>query len=185
MLEVGNLLKKPIRNLSLGERMKMEIIGSLLHLPRILFLDEPTLGLDVTMQRRIRDFVAEYNHQYGATVLLTSHYMADVEALCKRVLVIHNGGLLFDGDLAELLDRFSVYKTISLTLSKGPGSFSQYGEVLQQEAGHVTLRVRRERTPEITARLLAEKKVDDLTVEDPPIEDIIEKVFTQTSAEAG
>jgi ABC-2 type transport system ATP-binding protein len=183
LLEVKDLVKKPVRNLSLGERMKMEIIVALLHRPKVLFLDEPTIGLDVTMQRRIRQFVEEYNIRYGATVLLTSHYMADVEALCKRVIVIHNGKLLFDGDLAMLMDRFSAFKTIGVTLANGFSSFSQYGEVLNQDAGHVTLRIPREKTPEITARILAEQKVDDLTVEDPPIEDIIEKVFAQESAD--
>jgi len=184
MLEIKDLVKKPIRNLSLGERMKMEIVGSLLHRPKVLFLDEPTIGLDVTMQRRIRTFIADYNQRTGATVLLTSHYMADVEALCKRVLVIHNGRLLFDGDLSGLVDRFSAFKTIGVTLENGYGNFSQYGEVLNQEAGHVTLRIPREKTPEVTARILAEQPVDDLTVEDPPIEDVIEKVFAQNSAEA-
>ena len=184
LLEVKDLVKKPVRNLSLGERMKVEIIGALLHRPKVLFLDEPTIGLDVTMQRRIRQFVAEYNQRYGATVLLTSHYMADVEALCKRVIVIHNGKLLFDGDLSALVDRFSAFKTIGVTLANGFSSFSQYGEVLNQDAGHVTLRIPREKTPEITARILSEQQVDDLTVEDPPIEDIIEKVFAQKSAEA-
>lgn len=184
LLEIKELVQKPIRNLSLGERMKMEIVGSLLHRPKVLFLDEPTIGLDVTMQRRIRKFIAEYNQRTGATVLLTSHYMADVEALCKRVIVIHNGRLLFDGDLSGLVDRFSAFKTIGVTLENGYGSFSQYGEVLNQEAGHVTLRIPREKTPEVTARILAEQPVDDLTVEDPPIEDVIEKVFSQNSAEA-
>jgi ABC-2 type transport system ATP-binding protein len=164
--------------------MKMEFVGALLHRPKVLFLDEPTIGLDVTMQRRIRQFVSDYNQRNGATVLLTSHYMADVEALCKRIIVIHGGKLLFDGDLSTLLDRFSAFKTIGVTLQNGSVSFSQYGEVLDQDTGHVTLRVAREKTPEITARILAEQQVDDLTVEDPPIEDIIEKVFNQKSAEA-
>ena len=183
MLEIKELVQKPIRNLSLGERMKMEIVGSLLHRPKVLFLDEPTIGLDVTMQRRIRHFIAEYNQRTGATVLLTSHYMADVEALCKRVIVIHNGKLLFDGELSRLVDRFSAFKTIGVTLENGTGNFSQYGEVLNQDAGHVTLRIPREKTPEVTARILAEQPVDDLTVEDPPIEDVIVKVFAQNSAE--
>jgi ABC-2 type transport system ATP-binding protein len=168
----------------LGERMKMEFVVALLHRPKMLFLDEPTIGLDVTMQRRIRQFVADYNQRYGATVLLTSHYMADVQALCKRVIVIHNGKLLFDGDLSALLDRFSAFKTIGVTLASGFGSFSQYGEVLNQDAGHVTLRIPRGKTSEVTARILAEQKVDDLTVEDPPIEDVIEKVFAVKSAES-
>src|SRR5438105_15683943 len=112
LLEVGDLVRKPVRNLSLGERMKVEIVGTLLHRPQVLFLDEPTIGLDVTMQKRIRTFVAEYNRRYGATVLLTSHYMADVEALCKRVIVIHHGQILYDGALASLADEFAAYKTI-------------------------------------------------------------------------
>ena len=144
LLELTGLVNKPVRNLSLGERMKVEIIGALLHQPKVLFLDEPTIGLDVTMQRRIRTFVEEYNRRTGATVLLTSHYMADVEALCKRVIVIHNGKLLFDGDLAALVDRFSAFKTIGVTLANGFGSFNQYGEVLDQDAGHVTILIPRE-----------------------------------------
>ncbi|HEY5156856.1 MAG TPA: ATP-binding cassette domain-containing protein [Anaerolineales bacterium] len=184
LLELKDLVNKPVRNLSLGERMKMEVIGALLHRPKVLFLDEPTIGLDVTMQRRIRTFVEEYNRRTGATVLLTSHYMADVEALCKRVIVIHNGKLLFDGDLAQLVDRFSAFKTINVTLANGFNSFTQYGEVLNQDSSHVTLRIPREKTPEVTARILAEQQVDDMTVEDPPIEDVIDMVFTQKSAEA-
>ena len=183
LLEIKDLVKKPIRNLSLGERMKMEFIGSLLHRPKVLFLDEPTIGLDVTMQRRIRSFVEEYNRRYGATVLLTSHYMADVEALCRRIIVIHNGKLLFDGDLSALMVRFSAFKTIGVTTNGGTRSWSQYGEVLHQDMGHVTLRIPREKTPDVTARILAEQQVDDLTVEDPPIEDVIEKVFDLKSAE--
>ncbi len=179
LLELKQLVRQPVRNLSLGERMKMEIVGALLHRPQVLFLDEPTIGLDVTMQRRIRTFVEEYNRRNGATVLLTSHYMADVEALCKRVIVIHNGKLLFDGNLSALVDRFSAFKTIGVTTGDGTMGWSQYGEVLNQEMGHVTLRVPREKTPQVTARILAEKQVDDLTVEDPPIEDVIEKVFAQ------
>jgi ABC-2 type transport system ATP-binding protein len=184
LLDLQELVKKPVRNLSLGERMKVEIVGALLHRPKVLFLDEPTIGLDVTMQRRIRSFVAEYNQRYGATVLLTSHYMADVEALCKRVIVIHNGKLLFDGNLNALIGRFSALKTINVTV-KGNGRWTQYGEVLHQDSDHVTLRIPREKTADITARILKEQPVDDLTVEDPPIEDIIEKVFSQKSAEGG
>src|SRR5213076_917377 len=112
LLDVGDLVRKPVRNLSLGERMKVEFVGSLLHQPRVLFLDEPTIGLDVTMQKRIRQFVAEYNARYDATVLLTSHYMADVEALCERVIVIHHGQILYDGPLTGLAERFAAYKTI-------------------------------------------------------------------------
>jgi ABC-2 type transport system ATP-binding protein len=161
--------------------MKMEIAGALLHRPKVLYLDEPTIGLDVTMQRRIRAFIAEYNRRTGATVLLTSHYMADVEALCKRVIVIHHGSILFDGDLSGLVERFSAFKTIEVTLKNHSNNFSQYGEVLQQEGVHVVLRVRKSEVSEVTARILAEQPIDDLSVESPPIEDVIEKVFSQLS----
>jgi ABC-2 type transport system ATP-binding protein len=183
LLEIGELVKKPVRNLSLGERMKMEIVGALLHQPKVLFLDEPTIGLDVTMQRRIRTFIAEYNQRYGATVLLTSHYMADVEALCKRVIVIHNGKLLFDGALDELVNRFSALKTISVTLNNGVVDLAQYGDVVNQDGLNVKLRVPKAATPQVTARILAEQSVEDLTVENPPIEDVIEKIFGLKSAE--
>ena len=184
LLELKDLVKKPVRNLSLGERMKMEIAGALLHRPKVLFLDEPTLGLDVTMQRRIRAFVAEYNQRYGATVLLTSHYMADVEALCKRVIVIHHGKLLFDGELNRLVEQFSAFKTISVTLQTSAADLRKYGEVISQDGTRVTLRVPKNGTAQVTARMLADLPVDDLTVEDPPIEDVIEHVFT-TGKEPG
>jgi ABC-2 type transport system ATP-binding protein len=181
MLELKDLVTKPVRNLSLGERMKMEIVAALLHKPRILFLDEPTIGLDVTMQRRIRAFIAEYNRKYHATVLLTSHYMADVEALCRRVIVIHHGKLLFDGALSQLVDSFSAYKTLGATLSNGGGDLSRYGQVMSQDGSRVSLRVLRADVSQVTAQLLAEQNVDDLTVEDPPIEDVIEQVFAQAA----
>ncbi len=177
LLELGDLVQKPVRNLSLGERMKMEIVGALLHKPKVLFLDEPTIGLDVTMQRRLREFVAEYNRRYGATVLLTSHYMADVEALCKRVVVIHHGQILYDGGLAGLVERFSAYKTIGVTLEDISAPLMEYGEVVSRDGAHATLRVPKAETSRVTARLLADLQVDDLTVEDPPIEDVIERVF--------
>jgi len=181
LLELGDLVHKPIRNLSLGERMKVEIVGALLHRPRVLFLDEPTIGLDVTMQKRIRTFVAEYNRREGATVLLTSHYMADVEALCKRVVVIHHGRILFDGDLSSLAARFSVIKTIEVTLADGSvADLSGYGEIVSAEDGKVSLRVNRFDAPSVTARLLRDQRVEDLTIEDPPIEDVIEQVFADS-----
>jgi ABC-2 type transport system ATP-binding protein len=178
LLEIGDLVRKPIRQLSLGERMKAEIVGSLLHRPQVLFLDEPTIGLDVTMQKRIRTFVADYNARHGATVLLTSHYMADVEALCKRVVVIHHGRILYDGPLTGLADQFAAYKTIGVAVENGR-DLSRYGEVIHQDGDWITLRVPRAETSSITARLLAEEDVLDLNVEDPPIEDVIELVFAQ------
>jgi len=177
LLDLGPLLRKPVRNLSLGERMKCEIAAALLHRPQVVFLDEPTIGLDVTMQRRIRTFFAEYNQRFGATVLLTSHYMNDVEALCRRVIVIHEGRLLFDGDLSSLIQRFTSHKTIVVQLEECPDNLQNYGEVVSCEGGLATLRVPKAETPRVTARLLADLPVIDLTVEDPPIEEVIERVF--------
>ena len=179
LLELGPLLKKPVRNLSLGERMKCEIAAALLHRPQVVFLDEPTIGLDVTMQRRIRAFIAEYNHRSGATVLLTSHYMADVEALCKRVIVIHHGRLLFDGDLSDLVQQFTAHKTIVVQLEDCLADLHAYGEVVNCEDGRVTLRVPKAKTASVTERLLADLPVIDLLVEDPPIEEVIDQVFRQ------
>ena len=186
VMQLGDLVKKPVRNLSLGERMKAEMVGALLHQPQVLFLDEPTIGVDVTMQRRIRSFIQEYNQERKATVLLTSHYMADVQALCKRVIVIHHGKILYDGQLSGLVDRFSAKKTLVVTTSdlngQGP-DMNVYGAVVSSEANRTTLRVDKSGAPQVTARLLADLPVTDLTVEDPPIEEVIESVFATPSEE--
>jgi ABC-2 type transport system ATP-binding protein len=162
LLDLGDLVNKPVRNLSLGERMKMEIAGSLLHRPKVLFLDEPTIGLDITMQKRIRSFIAEYNQRHGATVMLTSHYMADVQALCKRVIVIHHGRIMFDGELASLASKFSLDKTVTARLADGE---------------EVKVNAPRGDIAAATGKLLAEHDVVDLTIEDAPIEDVIEHLF--------
>lgn len=177
LLDIGDLIRKPVRNLSLGERMKCEIAGALLHRPKVLFLDEPTIGLDVTMQRRIRAFLKEYNIRHQATVLLTSHYMADVEALCKRVVIIHHGKILFDGDLSNLVQRFSPHKTIMIKLDNGESDLERFGQVIRNEDGEVTLRIPKHETAQVTSRLLAELPITDLTVEDPTVEEVIEQVF--------
>ncbi len=190
LLELGSLIGKPVRQLSLGERMKCELAAALLHRPQVLFLDEPTIGLDVTMQRRIRGFIAEYNRRHGATVLLTSHYMADVEALCRRVIVIHHGRLLFDGDLAALVQRFSPHKTIIVELEASttlPATLlpDDLRHLLASPStsapadGRLTLRVPKAETARVTEHLLRALPVADLTVEDPPIEEVIEHVFAQ------
>jgi len=181
LLDIGGLVNQPVRNLSLGERMKMEVAGALLHRPDVLFLDEPTLGLDVTAQKRIRAFIAEYNQRHGATVLLTSHYMADVQALARRVIVIHAGRILFDGPLAALGDRFATTKTLGVVL-RDPADLTAYGEVLGEEDGRTTLLVPRADAPRVAARLLQDFDVADLTIEDPPIEDVIERVFAGEGA---
>ncbi len=180
LLELEPLLHKPVRNLSLGERMKVEFAAALIHQPRVLFLDEPTIGLDVTMQARIRRFVNEYNRRTGATILLTSHYMDDVVALCKRVIVIHHGRLLYDGALAGLAERMAPYKLIRLTLESEVGRLEDYGEIIERVENRVTLRVAREDAAERTAQLVRDLRghVLDLTLEDPAIEEVIDRVFS-------
>src|SRR5512136_1183831 len=152
LLELGPLLHKPVRNLSLGERMKCEIAAALLHRPSVVFLDEPTIGLDVAMQRRLRTFITEYNRRFGATILLTSHYMADVEALCKRVVIIHQGRLLFDGELASLVQQFTAHKTIIVQLKDCDADLSVYGEVISCGDGRFTLRIPKNDTARVTER---------------------------------
>jgi len=180
LLELGPLLNKPVRNLSLGERMKVEFAAALIHQPRVLFLDEPTIGLDVTMQARIRRFVSEYNRRTGATILLTSHYMDDVVALCKRVIVIHHGQPLYDGALTGLAERMAPYKLIRLTLKDDTTTLDQYGEIVEREENRTTIRVSREEAPERTARMVRDlgDEVLDLTLEDPAIEEVIDRVFS-------
>lgn len=183
LLDLDLLLTKPVRNLSLGERMKCELAGALLHRPRILFLDEPTLGLDVTAQRRIRGFIAQYAVRHEATVLLTSHYMADVEALAERVIVIHHGSLLFDGALAGLVERFSPHKTLTIDLEHPTTGLERFGEIISVDDCRVTLQVPKGEAALVTARLLAELPVVDLSVADPPIDEVIDRVFSASNPE--
>lgn len=181
LLELGDLLNKQVRKLSLGERMKCELAAALLHRPRVLFLDEPTIGLDVTMQARVREFVAEYNRRYGATVLLTSHYMADVTALCRRVIVINHGRLLYDGNLQRMVEQVAPHKIIHLTLQQAvaPETLARYGEVQRYDGLEVELKVSRYETSRIGAQLLSELPVADVNIAEPPIEEIISEVFGQ------
>lgn len=176
LLDINELIRKPVRNLSLGERMKVELVGALLHRPDVLLLDEPTLGLDLATQRLIRSFIEEYNTQRGATVLMTSHYMADIEALCQRVIVINGGQIVFDGRLDELSTAFGGYKDVEVAADADevdlPG-----GRRGERRGGRVRLRVAREEVAEVTAYVLAKNAVTDLSISDPPIEDVIERVF--------
>ena len=182
LLALEPLLKKQVRSLSLGERMKCELAASLLHRPEVLFLDEPTLGVDVTMQVRIREFIADYNRRHGATVLLTSHYMADVTALCKRIIVIHHGSLLYDGDLQSLSDRIAPFKLIELDLEnpEQAGEVARFATVVESQDGKVKVKVPRADTSAVVARMLTELQVKDLTVQDPPIEEVIDQVFQKS-----
>jgi ABC-2 type transport system ATP-binding protein len=182
LLDLAPIVRKPVRQLSLGERMKVELAAALLHRPGVLFLDEPTIGLDVGAQVRIRQFLKEYNQRRNATMILTSHYMADVTALCERIIIIHHGKLKYDGSLQDLAYRIAPYKLIGVTLKEDCADcdLTQYGEAAPSEVeGKRYIKVKAEETPAITARLLAEQPVQDLTIEDPPIEDVIERAFQE------
>ena len=178
LLDAGALLAKPVRTLSLGERMKCELIAAFLHRPRLVFLDEPTLGLDVTMQRRLREFIAERNAD-GVTVLLTSHYMADVQALCRRVVLITEGSLAFDGTLDELSARVAPFKLLTVTTQTPPAAWPRLPStrVLRATEQELTLRVERESVARVTGTLIERLRPTDLKVEDPPIEDVLDRVY--------
>jgi ABC-2 type transport system ATP-binding protein len=177
LLELQPLLSKPVRNLSLGERMKMEFALALMHRPQVLFLDEPTIGLDVTMQKRIREFVAAYNQRYGATVILTSHYMADVEALCKRVIVINHGTIIYDGALQQLVTQFAAYRTISIRSNAHAAQLGDFGTVVNDDDGLITIRVTKQDVPQVTAQLLQAFEVSDIIIGEPPIDDVIAALY--------
>ncbi len=179
MLSLEGKLNQPVRKLSLGERMKAELLAALLHHPQVLFLDEPTLGLDVNAQIGVREFLREYNQRYGATVLLTSHYMADITALCQRVLLIHQGQLIYDGSLDGLLERFAPYREVQVELAtpRAEVELLSYGEIKQVEGQLVRFFVQREVLTRTVARILAELDVVDLTVTEPPVEEVIGRVF--------
>lgn len=181
LLGLSPYLDKPVRNLSLGERMRAELAAALLHRPEILFLDEPTLGLDVTGAAAVRSFLADYNRRTGATVLLTSHYMIDVTALASRVVVIDQGRIRFDGDLQVLADKTAPHRIIKITLSSRVHSMrlSEYGEVEATDGLTASIRVPRHQTKEAAARMLAELPVEDIAIEEPPIEEVIRQVFAQ------
>jgi len=183
LLDMDALLKKPVRNLSLGERMKCELTAGLLYRPRVLFLDEPTLGLDISMQRRLRGFLREYNQRSGVTVILTSHYMADVAELCPRVILIHQGRKLYDGELRGLAEKLAPFKLIKVRLkdkfSPQESRLGASAEVIENHNGNLTLRVSRQETAAVTAKVLETLSVVDLSVEEPPIETVIDQVYTE------
>ena len=182
LLELTPILKKPVRNLSLGERMKVELAAGLLHRPQVLFLDEPTIGLDITAQARIRVFLQEYNRRTGATILLTSHYMADVTALCERIIIIHHGRLKYDGAITDLSRRIAPYKLIGVALGEPcPCDLSEYGTPMPGDGDDPKqyVRVAAGDVAAITSRMLAALPIHDLTIEDPPIEDVIERAFQE------
>lgn len=185
LLDMFEILRKPVRNLSLGERMKCELVASLLHQPKVLFLDEPTLGLDISVQNRLRTFILEYNQRYQATILLTSHYMADIERLCQRVILIHHGEILYDGALNGLSSLLTNSKIIRLTLNEelsfddNADWLPEGAEIIERNHHNFTLRVNRNRTAAITSELLKRLSISDLAIEEPALEAVIDRVYQE------
>src|ERR1041385_6086077 len=183
LLSVKDKLNVMVRELSLGERMKMELIASLLHQPKILFLDEPTIGLDVVSQKTVREFLRHYNATRKTTIVLTSHYMADIQELCQRVIIIDRGRIFFDGRLSEVLDRFADFKLITIQCGRGGDcpaeTLKRYGEVVEHSAATIRLKVKRDRVIPVCKSLLDELPVTDIDIQEVPIEDIIRQIFAR------
>jgi ABC-2 type transport system ATP-binding protein len=183
LLAVKDKLNVMVRELSLGERMKMELIASLLHQPKVLFLDEPTIGLDVVSQKTVREFLGYHNATRKTTILLTSHYMADIQELCRRVIIIDHGTIFFDGRLDQVLDRFADFKLVTIQFSGAAESrvedWGKFGEVMEQTAGTVRFRVKRDRVIPVCKALLDELPVTDIDIQEVPIEEIIRKIFAR------
>lgn len=184
MLDCKDKLNVMVRELSLGERMKMELIASLLHQPRVLFLDEPTIGLDVISQKTVRNFLREHNARRKTTILLTSHYMADIQELCERVIIIDHGALFFDGKLNDVIDRFADFKLITIQMEGGAAveraMLDQCGEVVEQGAAEIKLKVKRDRVIPVCKQLLDILPVKDIDIQEVPIEDIIRQLFARS-----
>jgi ABC-2 type transport system ATP-binding protein len=178
LLEVEDKMNVMVRELSLGERMKMELISALIHEPRVLFLDEPTIGLDVVSQKRVREFLRIYNREHKIVTMLTSHYMQDIEELCHRVIIIDHGKIFFDGPLNAIIDRFSGFKILSLTFEdRAERDFARYGEVIEQTAMSVQLKVPRAKVTDTCRQLLENCKVTDINVQELPVEEVIRQLF--------
>jgi ABC-2 type transport system ATP-binding protein len=183
LLEVKDKLNVPVRELSLGERMKMELIAALLHQPKILFLDEPTIGLDVVSQKKVREFLRDHNASRRTTILLTSHYMADIQELCRRVIIIDHGTIFFDGQLNEVLDRFADFKLVTIQFDDGSPELARdlgrYGEVIERSPASARLKVKRDRVIAVCKALLDDVPVTDIDIQEVPIEDVIRQIFAR------
>lgn len=181
LLNVGRLLNQPVRELSLGERMKMELIAALLHRPEVLFLDEPTIGLDVVAQHNIQQFLKKYQEERKTTILLTSHYMKDIAALCRRVVIIAQGRIMYDGSLAGIVDRFSGHKVLTLQFADDhmPTDLARYGEPLDAQPPKARIKVERDRIADVLSSVLGSYSVADVSVEDPPLEEVIADAFAE------
>ncbi|KKS96053.1 MAG: ABC transporter, ABC-2 type transport system ATP-binding protein [Candidatus Gottesmanbacteria bacterium GW2011_GWA2_43_14] len=179
LLEVGDMAKVPVRQLSLGQRMKMELIAALIHHPKVLFLDEPTIGLDIVMQKKMRDFIAGYNRNHKATIILTSHYMADVKELAKRVIIIDRGRLLYDGNLTDLIKKYADHKVITAHFEKEVKSedFRKLGKLKSVNGKSVSFTVSRNRAKAVAVDLLKNYRIRDFEIEEPELEDVISIIF--------
>jgi ABC-2 type transport system ATP-binding protein len=186
MFDVGELTRQPVRELSLGERMRMELIAALLHQPKLLLLDEPTIGLDVVAQVAIQRCLRDYNAARRVTILLTSHYMRDVEALCPRVLVIAHGRLVYDGPLAGITEQFGQSKLVRVQFAEDAprGDLARFGEVTRSQGPVVELKVDRARVAEVLAAILEQNTVVDMSVQDPPLDQVIARVFEEARHES-
>ena len=188
LLDVKDKLNVMVRELSLGERMKMELIAALLHQPKVLFLDEPTIGLDVISQKKVRQFLRHHNATRKTTILLTSHYMTDIQELCPRVIIIDRGTIFFDGRLNEVLDRFADFKLVTIQChgdeSRSAGSLSKYGEIVERTDASIKLKVKRDRVIPVCKALLDELPVSDIDIQEVPIEDVIRQIFSRPSTES-
>jgi ABC-2 type transport system ATP-binding protein len=186
LLGVRDKLDVMVRELSLGERMKMELIAALLHQPKVLFLDEPTIGLDVVSQKTVRDFLRHHNATRHTTILLTSHYMADISELCQRVIIIDHGTIFFDGQLSEVLDRFADFKLVTIACAGGRwpdrARLARYGEVLEENPPTIKFKVKRDRVIPVCKALLDELPVSDIDIQEVPIEDVIRQIFARPAA---
>ncbi|MEY2408869.1 MAG: viologen exporter family transport system ATP-binding protein [Verrucomicrobiota bacterium] len=183
LLNVRDKLGVMVRELSLGERMKLELIASLLHQPRVLFLDEPTIGLDVVSQKTVREFLRHHNAAHKTTVVLTSHYMADIQALCRRVIIIDHGTIFFDGQLADIIDRIADFKLVTIHCANDgsvpAADLAQYGEVVEQNPETVKLKVKRDRVIPVCKALLDDLPVNDIDIQEVPIEEVIRQIFAR------
>jgi ABC-2 type transport system ATP-binding protein len=183
LLTVRDKLDVMVRELSLGERMKMELIASLLHQPKVLFLDEPTIGLDVVSQKTVREFLRSYNSSQKTTIILTSHYMTDIQELCKRVIIIDKGKIFFDGSLSEIIDRFADFKVLTIAWQSGASfptvDFAVYGELIEQSANRIQLKIKRDSVIAVCKELLDKVPVDDIDIQEVPIEDVIRQIFAR------
>lgn len=187
IFEINGLMQKQARNLSLGERAKCEFVAALIHSPEILYLDEPTLGMDVTIQFRLRQYIKEYNKKYGTTIILTSHYMSDITSLCPRVMFIHKGKLRFDGELSSLADKAAPFKLLKLVITEGEKQISQdtlseagiAADIIEQEEQSLTLRIKKEDVQLVSVYFMKNFKLADFSIQNPPIEAVIDQIYRE------